>query len=737
MGADVTSIFSNYTVRLPYWVLGGALLGVLAGVFFGDHCALLKPFGTAYVDLMEVVVFPYIICSLLHGLGRLPPATAWLLFRRSWLVFAGVWGITFLVIFLMSLSIPSVTGPSVIDATLPPQGPDLVSLLIPANPFFDLARNYVPAVVVFAILYGVAIQRLKSKETFLSVLAVVRDASLTIWRGVVLLAPIGVFALFANIAGTVRPDDIVDLSLYLFITLAGTLILAFWILPSVIAAFSPLSTREVLAELQSGIVIALITSLSVAALPFIQQAAEKLADRLRIEDEERGEIIGTTLAISYPFGQLGNFFIWLFVLFCAYYYRVPIGEEGAEEYVLPFVSLLSGIGSPTSSVNSVAFLSDWLLLPEAATGLYVSMMTITRYGQVLASVAGFAFITFLTMLNYYGKLRLNGWRLIRSTAIGMAIIAVLVVGGRYIENVISSLRQPPYLSFALDDDIVEGVDVSILKPGDADPAAHNAEAPAGSSGDRALANIQGSGVLRVGYNSDIIPFSYLNNQGDLVGFDIAYVYRLARDLNVKLELIPFDWQSLQEDLGAGMFDMAVSGIYVTDDRLEHLLVSDPYFQSPVALIVRSEDADKFLSRESMQEQTDLTIGVFDDPVLIPLLHRLFPNANVKVIPNYGNLAQDDDITAAIWTLEQAKSWVAPRPGYTAVVPKGLGGQLLLAYLMPQGSEDLREFLNYWMRLQNANGLHDRLKEKWIDGNPESSTGPRWSIVRDVLGWEGG
>ena len=733
----MTLLWSDYSARLPYWVLGGAVLGVVAGVFFGDHCAALRPIGTAYVDLMEVVVFPYIICSLLHGLGSMPPATAWLLLRRSWPFFAGVWAITFLVIFLMSLSIPSVQGPSVIDATLPQHGPDLVTLLIPANPFYDLAKNYVPAVVVFAILYGIAIQRLKNKESYLAVLEVVRDASLTIWRGVVLLAPVGVFALFADTAGTVRPDEIVDLSLYLFITLAGTLILAFWILPSVIAAFSPLTTREVLVELQSAIVIALVTSLSVAALPYIQQAAERLADQLRIEDEERGEIIKTTLAVSYPFGQLGNFFIWLFVLFCAYYYRVPIGEEGAQEFVLPFVSLLSGIGSPTSSVNSVAFLSNWLLLPDVATGLYVSMMTITRYGQVLVSVLGFAFITLLTMLNYYGKLRLNRWRLVKSATVGMAIIVVLVIGGRYVESVISALRLPPYLSFELAGDIVEGVNVTILSPGDSDRTSGGDEPSSGSDDQSALARIQSSGVLRVGYNSDIIPFSYLNERNELVGFDIAYVYELARDLNVKLVLIPFEWQSLQKDLGASRFDLAVSGIYVTDDRLENLTVSDPYFQSPVALIVRSEDVGRFLSRESIQEQTGITIGVFNDPVLIPLLHRLFPNADVKVIPNYSHLDGRSDITAAIWTLEQAKAWVAPRPGYTAVVPKDLGGQLLLAYLMPKGSEDLREFLNYWMRLQHANGLHDRLARKWIDGKPDPATEPRWSILRDVLGWDGG
>ena len=731
-GVDVT-LFSTYSARLPYWVLAGALLGVVVGLFFGDKCALLRPFGTGYVDLMEVVVFPYIISALLHGLGRLSPQTAWLLFRRSWPFFVLVWAIAFLVIFLMSLSIPPVDGPSVVDMSAPRTGPDLITLLIPANPFFDLANNYVPAIVVFAILYGVAIQRLKNKETYLSVLEVVREASLTIWRWVVLLAPVGVFALFADTAGTARPDEILDLSLYLFAVLAGTLILAFWVLPSVIAAFGPLNTREVLSAMQNALVIAMVTSLSVAALPYIQQAAEKLAERLRIDDEERGEIIKTTLAVSYPFGQLGNFFIWLFVMFCAYYYRVPVDKGGGEEFVLPFLSLLSGIGSPTSSINSVNFLSDWLGLPEAATGLYVSMMTITRYGQVLASVMGFAFITFLTTLNYYGKLHLNVRRLALSAGVGLAIIAVLVVSGRYVENAVSKLREPPYLSFALASDITEGLDVYVREPDTSDQTSQ--AAASGSDSTSSLSSVQNSGVLRVGYNSGIIPFSYTNSQSDLVGFDIAYVHQLASDLNVKLELVPFEFQDLKDELQSQHFDLAVSGIYVTDQRLENFLVSDPYFQSPIALIVRTDLVDNFLSREAIESQSDLTVGVFDDPVLEPLLKRLFPSAKIKVISSYDHLAGDPDIDAAIWTLEQAKAWVTPHPGYTVVVPKDLGGQFLFAYLMPQGSEDLREFLNYWLVLQRANGLHDRLVHKWIDGKPEPSTVPRWSIARDVFGWQ--
>lgn len=66
---------SGYAAHLPVWVLIGAFVGVAAGLFFGDDAAVLSPIGTAYVKMMEIAVFPYLICSLLHGLGRLSPST--------------------------------------------------------------------------------------------------------------------------------------------------------------------------------------------------------------------------------------------------------------------------------------------------------------------------------------------------------------------------------------------------------------------------------------------------------------------------------------------------------------------------------------------------------------------------------------------------------------------------------------------------------------------------------------
>lgn len=726
-----------YTARLPFWVLGGAVAGTLFGLLVGESAAVLHPVGTIYADLMQVAVFPYLICALLHGLGRLSPETAWRLFRCSWLVYLAVWGGAFLVIFLLSIAIPETT-PAFVDGTALGTGPGLLQMLIPTNPFFDLVRNYVPAIVVFSFFYGIAIQRIENKENFLNTLELIKKASVVFWRWIVLLAPLGVFALFAVTAGTVQLSELASLSIYLVTLLGGTFVLAFWILPALMSALCPCSTREILSELQGAIVIAVVTSLSVAALPFIQQATERLAERLGIEDEDRGEVVSTTLAVSYPLAQLGNFFIWLFILFAASYYRVPL--DLGDRLALPFATLLSGIGSPSSSIGAVAFLAEWLALPSDATELYTGLLAVTRYGQVLASVMGFGFVTILATLNYYGRLRLSLPRLGAAVLGGLALVGLIGGAARLLEGEVGPPQPPHFLTYTLSAETVAGVTATIEKPRSAsagEPSARQDEAAPAATGDSTdtsiLQRIRRTGELRFGYNPDIIPFSYMNEQGDLVGFDIAFAYRLAQDLNVKLRFIPFEWETLDRDLTAHRFDLAGAGIYVTSARLSAFQVSEPYFESPVALIVPAENAQEFLSRDAIEARTDLTVAVFDDPIMTALARQLFPGAKVVVVPNYFALPAHPEVDAAIWTLEQARVWASAYPAYTAVVPKDLGSPFLFAYLMPPSEGQFEQYLDYWLKLRATDGFRDRMRRKWLEGKPETKP-EHWSILKNLLGW---
>ena len=157
-------------------------------------------------------------------------------------------------------------------------------------------------------------------------------------------------------------------------------------------------------------------------------------------------------------------------------------------------------------------------------------MTLTRYGQVIASASGFAFLSFGVVLAYYGKIRIPWSRLLSSLAAALIVAGGFVWAARSFDRRVLKRESNPYLSFQLDLDVTRGVNVSLAALDSAEPL------PQGLS---VLARIQQSGELRVGYNSGIIPFCYLNSSGDLVGYDVAYAYQLARDLNVRLRLIPF------------------------------------------------------------------------------------------------------------------------------------------------------------------------------------------------------
>src|SRR6185312_11711197 len=143
-------------------------------------------------------------------------------------------------------------------------------------------------------------------------------------------------------------------------------------------------------------------------------------------------------------------------------------------------------------------------------------------------------------------------------------------------------------------------------------------------------------------NGLAVPFSYFNDAGALVGYDVEFAYDLARSLNVRLIFVPFEWSALERDLRDGRFDIAMAGIYASTQRLSSLSASASYYQSPIALFMPSDRARR-----------GLRIAMSVDPVLHPLWTRLFPNAEIVMVPDYRTPPDFSKVDAAIWTLEQA------------------------------------------------------------------------------------
>jgi Na+/H+-dicarboxylate symporter/ABC-type amino acid transport substrate-binding protein len=714
-------------ISLPVWVVLGALAGIVVGVALGERTAVLQPFGSAYAMMLQIAVYPYLICVLICGLGRLTPAMARRLLGASWGVYLFLWCVTLAAIWLLALAIPSTPAPSVLMPATAQGEVEFLKLLIPANLIEALGRNYVPATVVFAFVYGVAIQKIERKAALFEVLEAIQVASVTIWGWIVRFAPIGVFALFADAAGTIEPARLSGLLLYVGLFLIGTLLLAFVVLPAVLAAVTPVGHREILKELQPALVIAAVTTLTVVALPFVQRAAERVATEAGCpESEERSDVIKAVLSLSYVLVPLGNYFLYLLMLYGAYAYKVQLTTP--EELLLPLWTLLSGLGAPSAIVDGTIFLGHWLRLPADLLELFLETWTVTRYGQVVLSVMGFSFATMLIPLVYYGKVRLRPRRVALAAAMTVALFGVVVSGGTALRPLLLHPTGSRFQDLTLDPRLTGEVDATVLRA----PASTQAADAAGDNS--TLKAIQTSGVLRVGYNPNVMPFSYRNDRGELVGYDVTFAYELAHDLGVKLELIPFEWGGLESDLIERRFDVAMAGIYETHDRLQTLAVSRAYYQSAVALVVRSERAEQFRNRAQILALAKLRLAVCDDPMLVPMAKFFFPKAAIKVVAseNVAAAISADQIDGVMWTLQQASAWAAAHPGFTAVAPGDMGSPILLTYMMPPGADILRRYVDQWVELKAADGFRAAQVDYWINGKPRSDRPPRWNLLDALM-----
>ena len=54
--------------------------------------------------------------------------------------------------------------------------------------------------------------------------------------------------------------------------------------------------------------------------------------------------------------------------------------------------------------------------------------------------------------------------------------------------------------------------------------------------------------------------------------------------------------------------------------------------------------------------------------------------------------------------------------------------------MARDAERLADFINAWLRLKREDQMLEQLHRYWILGSGAKTRKPRWSVIRDVLGW---
>ena len=90
------------------------------------------------------------------------------------------------------------------------------------------------------------------------------------------------------------------------------------------------------------------------------------------------------------------------------------------------------------------------------------------------------------------------------------------------------------------------------------------------------------------------PFEYLDaGSTDPIGYDIDVANEIATRLGLDCNFLPSqDFDSLVPTIKeGGKADIAIAGITISDERAKEIDFSDPYFESNLALIVKSDSSD--------------------------------------------------------------------------------------------------------------------------------------------------
>jgi L-cystine transport system substrate-binding protein len=106
-----------------------------------------------------------------------------------------------------------------------------------------------------------------------------------------------------------------------------------------------------------------------------------------------------------------------------------------------------------------------------------------------------------------------------------------------------------------------------------------------------LDQIKADGVLKIGTEGTYAPFTYHDDSGKLVGFDVEIGEAIAEQLGVKPEFVEGKWDGLIAGLDAKRYDVVINEVGITEARKEKYAFSEPYIASKAVLIVSAKNDD--------------------------------------------------------------------------------------------------------------------------------------------------
>jgi proton glutamate symport protein len=382
-------------------IVGGVAIAASRNATLLHAADVIAPVGTLWVNAIRMTVIPLVVSLIITGVASAADVKS----------IGRIGGRTLLVFFLLLLGTAIVVMPLCLAVfnLLPSHGGALplptgateaagqiaaggkaptlsewITSLLPPNPIAAAATGSIVPLILFTLLFALAVARspARSRETLLGFFQALADATLTLVRWVVLLAPIGIFALVLPLAAHAGAAMAGAIGFFIVAySLACVAVMALISVAVAVAARIPLR-RFVRAALPAQLV-AFSSSSSIASLPALVESAER---GLSLPTRITGFVLPLAVSMFHVAGPLS----WTVgALFVGWFYGIPVHSR--ELAIIAFAAVFLTFAAPGVPRGGFIMLTPLFLaigLPAEGIGILIAVDAIPDTFATALNVTG-------------------------------------------------------------------------------------------------------------------------------------------------------------------------------------------------------------------------------------------------------------------------------------------------------------------------------------------------------------
>ena len=216
-------------------------------------------------------------------------------------------------------------------------------------------------------------------------------------------------------------------------------------------------------------------------------------------------------------------------------------------------------------------------------------------------------------------------------------------------------------------------------------------------------------VIRVATDATFPPLEFVKD-GKRTGFDIDLINAMAKVMGKKIEWVDIDFKGLIPGLIADRFDVAASGIYMTEDRRKVVDFTDPYYQGGLAVLVRKDNKTINTPADLGGHSVSVQVGTKS----VNFLKDNYPSVQrVEVEKNQAmfDLLNIGRVDAAVTGRPAAVEYAKSNPN-VRVLDKGLSIELY-GFALRKDEPALTAQMNKALQTVRENGTYNALVTKWF------------------------